>query len=74
MSHGHRTAAHGDGSPAHATVPGTKRMQPLSIVESSMANQSVAVRVSGVSGQYAMSWCQANTASSLNGCLARSWS
>jgi hypothetical protein len=55
-------------------VAGTNRMQPLATVESSTANQNVAVRRSSVSGQYAMSWCQAKTASSLYGCLARSWS
>ena len=46
-------------------VAGTNRMQPFSTVESSIAHHTVAVRVSGVSTQYAMSWCHANTASSL---------
>ena len=55
-------------------VAGTNLMQPFSMVESSIASHTVAVRVSGVSGQYAMSWCHANTASALWGCLASNWS
>ena len=51
--------------------PGTKRMHPLSTVASVTASQHVTVDASCVKGgQYARSWCQANTASVLCGRFA----